>query len=211
MLGPAAVPLCAVGQVRTRLEHTSHTCEQALYVVKGLKANLLGIPAIQALKLLVRINTVDEYTNGIYQRFPHLFQSLGTIDEAYQVKLKPNVTPHALYAARNVPIPLREKVREELVKMEHMGVISRVDSPTEWCAGIVVVPKKSGDISQICVVLKPLNECILRELHPLRRRNISSISRSSGILKTRCQQRILANPIVRGLEISHNTVWTLLL
>ena len=105
-----------MGQVRTRLEHASHTCEQTLYVVKGLRANLLGNPAIQALKLLVRINAVDEYTNDIYQRFPQLFQGLGTIDEAYQVKLKPNVTPHALYAARNVPIPLREKVREELVK-----------------------------------------------------------------------------------------------
>ena len=166
LLGPAAVPLCVVGQVCTRLEHASHTCEQTLYVVKGLRANLLGIPAIQALKLLVRINAVDEYTNDIYQRFPQLFQGLGTIDEAYQVKLKPNVTPHALYAARNVPIPLREKVREELVKMERMGVISRVESPTEWCAGIVVVPKKSGDI-RICVDLKPLNECILREVHPL--------------------------------------------
>ena len=96
------------------------TPEKTHYVVKGLKANLLGIPAIEALKLLVRINAVDEYTNDIYQRFPHLIQGLGTIDEAYQVKLKPHVTPHALYAARNVPIPLRDKIREELVKMEHM-------------------------------------------------------------------------------------------
>ena len=109
---------------------------------------------------------MDEYTNDIYQCFPHLFQGLGTIDEAYQVKLKPNVTPHALYAARNVPIPLKEKVREELVNMEHMGVISSVDNPTEWCVGIVVVPKKSGDI-RICVDLKLLNECILRKVHPL--------------------------------------------
>ena len=37
LFGPAAVPLCAVGQVRTCLEHTSHTCEQALYVVKEIQ------------------------------------------------------------------------------------------------------------------------------------------------------------------------------
>lgn len=46
-----------------------------------------------------------------------------------------------------------------------MGVISRVDLPTPWCAGMVVVPKKSGNI-RICVDIKPLNERVLREVHP---------------------------------------------
>ena len=50
--------------------------------------------------------------------------------------------------------------------MESNGIISRVDQPTPWCAGMVVVPKKSGSM-RICVDLKPLNECVLREVHPL--------------------------------------------
>ena len=50
--------------------------------------------------------------------------------------------------------------------MEKLGVISKVDKPTLWCAGMVVVPKKSGDVC-ICVDLKPLNEYVLRETHPL--------------------------------------------
>ena len=50
--------------------------------------------------------------------------------------------------------------------MESMGVISKVDEPTPWCAGMVVVPKKSGKV-RICVDLKPLNESVLREVHPL--------------------------------------------
>ena len=41
----------------------------------------------------------------------------------------------------------------------------KVDEPTPWCAGMVVVPKK-GAIC-ICVDLKPLNENVLREVHPL--------------------------------------------
>ena len=45
--------------------------------------------------------------------------------------------------------------------MEAMGVISKVDEPTPWCAGMVVVPKKNGSI-RTCVDLKPLNECSLR-------------------------------------------------
>ena len=42
-------------------------------------------------------------------------------------------------------------------------MISRVDVPTPWCAGMVVAPKKSSAIL-ICV---DLNQCILREVHPL--------------------------------------------
>ena len=52
--------------------------------------------------------------------------------------------------------------------MEKLGVISKVNEPTPWCAGMVVVPKKSGAV-QIFVDLKPLNESILQEVHPIPR------------------------------------------
>ena len=64
---------------------------------------------------------------------------------------------------------LSEKLQmdaEELEKMENSGIISKVTEPTPWCAGMVVVPKKSGK-PRICVDLKPLNQNILREVHPL--------------------------------------------
>ena len=47
--------------------------------------------------------------------------------------------------------------------MERIGVISRVEN---WCAGMVVVPKKTGAV-RICVDLKPLNSNVLREPHPI--------------------------------------------
>ena len=45
--------------------------------------------------------------------------------------------------------------------MEVMGVISKVEVPTPWCASMVVVPKKTGAV-RICVDLKPVYECISR-------------------------------------------------
>lgn len=62
-----------------------------------------------------------------------------------------------------MPLPLQEKVREELSRMEPLGVISKVDQPIEWCTGMVAIPKKSGAI-HVCVDLKPLNESVLREV-----------------------------------------------
>ena len=50
--------------------------------------------------------------------------------------------------------------------MESLGVISKVDQHTPWCAGMVAVPKKTGNV-RICVNLKPLNESVLREVHPI--------------------------------------------
>ena len=60
--------------------------------------------------------------------------------------------------------------------MEKNGVISRVDQPTDWCAGMVVVPKPSGKI-RICVDLIKSNENVKRENFPL-----PAIDQSLGLL-----------------------------
>lgn len=50
--------------------------------------------------------------------------------------------------------------------MEDLGVISKVEAPTDWCAGMVVVPKADGNI-RICVDLTKLNENVCRAKHIL--------------------------------------------
>ena len=54
----------------------------------------------------------------------------------------------------------------ELQRMENMGVISRVDKPTNWCSEMIVVPKSDGSV-RIYVNLTKLNESVLRENHSL--------------------------------------------
>ena len=131
--------------------------------MKGLKENLLGLLAIQALGMLSHVHTV---TQGITDQYPALFTGLGTFKVSYAIKMKADAQTYSLFTPRNVPLPLRKKVAEELIRMESLGVISRVNQPTDWCAGMVVVPKKSGDV-RICVDFRPLNEGVLREVHPL--------------------------------------------
>lgn len=50
--------------------------------------------------------------------------------------------------------------------MLRQGVISPVTAPTEWCAGIVPVPKPSGSV-RICVYLTQLNNAVQREIHQM--------------------------------------------
>jgi len=77
-----------------------------------------------------------------------------------------DATPSALTVPRRVAIPLVEKVKTELQRMESIGVISRVSQPTDWCAGMVVVPKPDGRV-RICVDLTKLNQSMQRERHIL--------------------------------------------
>ena len=166
LLGPARQKLDILGQFDGHFLYKGETCQHTVFVVKGLKTNLLGLPTIVALNLVARVDEISDYAQEIPKKFPKVFQGLGTMGEPYTIKLKPDAQPRSIYAPRNVPLPLRGKVQEELSRMQSMGVISRVDQPTPWCAGMVVVPKKNGSV-RICVDLKMLNENVLREIHPL--------------------------------------------
>ena len=153
LYGPSHEPLSVVGQFIAEFKYKERFSKQTVFVVKGLKDHLLGLPAIRALNLIVRVNAVSGSTDvktAIMEAYPTLFHCLGTLGDAYEIQLKENAKPFSLYTARSIPIPLRDRVKEELVRMVSIGVISQVDQPTPWCAGIVVAPKRNGDIQILC-------------------------------------------------------------
>ena len=159
-----------VGRFKGTFAHKGKQSQQPVYVVSGLKTNLLGLPAITALNLAARIDTTaqdeTDKDEDVRKQFPKVFKGLGNLGEEYSIRLKEDATPYSLFTPRHVPLPRRAQVQEELKRMEAMGVISKVDEPTQWCAGMVVVPKKESKVC-ICVDLKPLNESVLREVHPM--------------------------------------------
>ena len=78
--------------------------------------------------------------------YPNLFKGLGIITGEYHISLREGAKSFALSTPRTVALPLMPKVKQELKRMETMGVITRVEQPTDWCAGIVVVPKPNGSL-----------------------------------------------------------------
>ena len=82
----------------------------------------------------------------------------------YEIKLKPGTKPYSLFIQPERSLfPYEEN---ELKQMEASGVINKMDQPTMWCSGMVVVQKKSGGV-RICIDLKPLNENILQEVYSM--------------------------------------------
>ena len=161
---PSRQPLHCIGQFAGKFSHKGKAATQPVFVVKGLKSNFLGLPAITALRLVTHLD-MTEAAEDYQMQFPSLFEGLGNLGEPFMIHLKEGAVPHCIYTPRQVPLPLREKVKQELDKMESMGVIEKSNDPTPWCAGMVVVLKRNGKI-RICGDLKPLNESVLREIQP---------------------------------------------
>ena len=110
---------------------------QYIYVVKELGFPLLGRPALNALKLVARLDAVTLDSKArVKQQFPNLFNGLGKMEGEYNIVLKPNAVPFSISTPRRVALPLLPKVKEELARMESQGVISKVEEPTngvpEW-------------------------------------------------------------------------------
>ena len=166
LVGPSQDKLQVCGKFTGTLTYKSNSVKQEVYVVKGLRKPLIGRPAITALKLISQVNTVKSGQHKIVSQYPTLFKGLGTIKGEYEIVLKKDARPYALATPRRIPLPLKGQVEEELKRMEALGVIRKVDVPTDWCAGMVVVPKNNNKV-RICVDLTKLNRSVCRERHIL--------------------------------------------
>ena len=129
-------------------------------MLNDLSQPLLGWPAIKSLSVFKNIQSLSE--NKYVQKYPSMFTGLGTMKCKYDIKQKDGVNSFCLAALRRMPLPLRSAVINKIKRMLDNNVISQVTKPTDWCAGIVVVPKKDGQV-RICVDYSHLNKNVLRE------------------------------------------------
>ena len=151
LIGLSQNTLQVCGQFTGTLAHKGSIAEEAIYVVKGLRKVLIGRLAITALQLISHISTVDSVKQRVVFKFPKIFKGLGTIDEEYSIVLKQDAIPYALSAPQRILLPLKSQVEQELRHMEQLGVIRTVDTRTEWCAGMVVVPKSNDKVRIVLI------------------------------------------------------------
>ncbi len=82
-------------------------------MVRDLEQNLLGLPDIQDLNLLAKVAEVrpePDDLGDVTAQFPALSSGLGTLKGEFHIRLN-DATPFALHTPRNVPLPLRKKVK----------------------------------------------------------------------------------------------------
>ena len=174
---PGGKYLTVLGKFEGLLQYKNKITTQTIYVIDEQEEALLGKPSIMALgflrvirgikndiKLCDKSQEIKDNRNlqEIKNRYPRLFDGIGRMKNCAQLKLKPNAIPKALKTPRNIPIPLREKVKNELKRMVEANIIEEVEGPTEWCHPMVVRPKQDGSV-RICIDPSVLNNFLQRE------------------------------------------------
>ncbi|XP_052809638.1 uncharacterized protein K02A2.6-like [Mya arenaria] len=120
-----------------------------------------GMTQQQRVLWLLAMSTCNEVNNAI----PEL-TGVNYNTGSCKLHLKQDAIP-VVNPARRVPEALRNRLHEELNRMESDGIIAKVNTPTDWVNSLVVVEKlKTGQL-RICLDPKALNEAIRRPHYPM--------------------------------------------
>ena len=89
--------------------------------------------------------------------------------ELMPIVTDPNATPTAVHTPIPVPLHWTDKVKQDLDRDVALGIIKPVplNTPTTWCARMVVVPKHDGTPRRT-VDFKALNNASMRQTHHTR-------------------------------------------
>ena len=131
-------------------------------IVDGNIQNVLGKRSCSELKLIKRVDAIERCITDDYA---DVFQGLGRIkDVIHHIKLDENARP-VVHPPCRVPVTLRSQVKDELDRMEALGVAERVHEPSDWVNSMVTVIKPNGKL-RICIDPRDLNKAIKREHSP---------------------------------------------
>nr|XP_023692958.1 uncharacterized protein LOC111856889 [Paramormyrops kingsleyae] len=102
-------------------------------VVPGGHDSVLGDKACEDLGLVKRVYVINsgetkDTVKNIVAQFPDIFEGFGVLPFTYKIQLKKDQS--VFHAPRRVPAPLCEKLRQELETVTSMGVIEKVEEPT---------------------------------------------------------------------------------
>ena len=108
----------------------------------------------------------DASLDQLVKKFHRIFSDgVGKLSGEYHVTLDEMVQP-VQHPPRQVPVAIRERLRETLEDLERREIVACVTTPTSWISSMVVVLKPNGAL-RICLDPKDLNRALQRENYPL--------------------------------------------
>ena len=173
-----------LGQIDVVTQYKQQSAHVPIIVVSGTRKNLLGRNLLSQLKLdwgeIMHVCKRDPVQSGLLAEVPGVFsEGLGKLKD---VQVKINVKNGAIprfFKARPIPYALKEKVENELDRLQHEGIIEPVQF-SEWAAPIVPVCKANGQI-RICGDYKvTINRSVVEDKYPLPRVNDLYASLAGG-------------------------------
>ncbi len=87
LYGPGRHRLDVKGCFKGKLTIKKRSTEQLVYAVGDLSKPLLGLPAIDALRLIRCLHTVEAQQKDVKFQYPTVFSGLGKLKEPYTIEL----------------------------------------------------------------------------------------------------------------------------
>ena len=132
------------------------------YIVKSNTTPIIGLKTskdLNLIKLVLNIEQSPESENV------NVFKGIGKVETECEIHLKDNATP-TVHPARKVPLAMKEKLKNELDRLESLDIIEKVSEPTDWVNAMVMVEKKDGTV-RLCIDPVDLNKAIKRPHYPI--------------------------------------------
>ena len=107
------------------------------------------------------VSTVED----LKRMYPNQFDRIGNLHGEAKLHVHQDAEPY-IDAPRKWPIHLKERIKEELDKMEMDDVIKKVDIHTDWCSSLAFSTKVDGSI-RICLDPARLNKSLKRCSHKI--------------------------------------------
>jgi hypothetical protein len=146
------LPVVGKSRLTCKCFDKQHTVE--FQIVDMRTKPILGLSTCQLLNLVQRVESVDD--DESLAEFADVFQGLDDMKDEYHTKVDPSV-PSVVNATRKIPAALRDDVLNDLQRMESLGVIEKVNFPTDWVNSLVVVSKRDNGGLRLCLDPRDLN------------------------------------------------------
>lgn len=150
----SSVPLSVSGAFKCIVEKGHKKTMCTFFVIKGDGFNVLSYKTSKALGLIKVITALSappqccSVADELVETHPELFQGNGKLKN-FKVKLhiNPDIKP-ICQLHRRVPFHIRQKVEDELQKLEADDIIEEVTGPTPWVSPIVTPPKLTWPLKE---------------------------------------------------------------
>jgi len=170
--GYGKTKISQLGMHRMTCKYEDKSADANFFVADEDGPVILGLPTALKLKLVTvncaiskqpaeQVSKCDK--ESLLQEYPECFSGIGNFSGEYHIVVDPTHPP-VVHAPRKCPIQLRDEVKVKLDNMESLGVIKKVDEPTDWVNSVVYSRKPNGKL-RICLDPKDLNKAIKRCHH----------------------------------------------
>ena len=97
------------------------------------------------------------------KEFPDCFEAIRKFPGKYHITVKPDVKP-VIHAPQKCPMTMRSYICTDLDCLECLGIIWKVDEPTDWVSSLAYAWKPNRKL-HVCLDPRDLNRAIKHDHH----------------------------------------------